>query len=126
VTATLPAGADVADAKTYLAAMARYGTAQKDPSDQQAINGFQTIMSLYEGLKAASTAGSALTSDSLARALETQKLHHFMMGPDASFTCDGKAFPAAPSVCSVQSVITTYDNGQSSTEVVDASSLTGS
>jgi hypothetical protein len=91
------------DAVAYNKAMAAYGASATSTSSGYAINAFQTIMDLYAGLKAASASGTP-TSSGLVHALETDKLHQFLLGPDASFTCDGKLEPSLPALCSLNTL----------------------
>jgi len=111
---------DDADAKVFSDAMKKYGKATQDMF--HAIDGFQTIMDLYAALK---TIQGQPTAQALTNALSSQKLHSFMLGSDATFTCDGSALPGSPAVCSVAAGVATYSGGKIGNFVpVDPSPLT--
>jgi branched-chain amino acid transport system substrate-binding protein len=107
-TSVLPTGPD-ADAQAYQAAMKAYAPQVTDISDEHALDGFQTVMNLYEALKAS---GTPPTSAALAKTLSTKAFHQFLVGQGAQFDCNGKALPTSPSICSVTGDIATYSGSQ--------------
>jgi len=84
-----PTGDD-ADAKIFTQAMDKNGKKTEDLF--HAVDGFQTVINVYTALK---TVPAPATTESLSKALSTNKTHAFMLGPDAHFTCDGKALRAS-------------------------------
>jgi branched-chain amino acid transport system substrate-binding protein len=117
-----PTGDD-ADAKLYQQVMAKYGKSASDVNGFQAVNGFQTIMDLYAAVKA--TSGD-VTPATLTATLQSAKLHQFMVGPDASFQCNGTAVPASPALCSTSIDVAAYSDGKlGATTALDVSSLVG-
>jgi len=110
----VPLDSNDPDAVAYTRAMKSYG-GKNDINSGFAVNGFQSIMAVYQGLKAASASGEPTTA-TLKDALRTQKLHQFLLGPDTSFTCDGKLVPALPALCSLNTLIGTWKGS----EVVDS------
>jgi len=71
-----------------------------------ATNGFQTIMNLYEVLKAVPNPAT-MTSADIVTALQGGSFHQFLLGPN--FTCNGKAFPGLNAVCSLATSVNKYD-----------------
>jgi len=110
------------DAEAYTAAMKKYG-GSTNLNSGFAVNGFQSIMAVYAGLKAASATGTPTTA-TLENALRTQKLHQFLLGPSTTFTCDGKLLPALPALCSLNTLIGVW-KGETVTDakVLDAAKL---
>jgi len=115
----VPLDSDDKDAKAYTTAMKKYG-GEKDFESGFAVNGFQSIMAVYEGLKAAAASGEP-TTETLKQALGTQKLHQFLLGPDTTFTCDGTLVPQLPALCSLNTLIGVWKGSEvTDTKVLNA------
>jgi len=100
----LPASSDDPDAKVLREAFATAGLTSK-LDDQWAVDGFTDIMNIYAALKKASASGGEITSASLIAALKAGGIHQFLMGPSATFTCDGSVLPELPALCSLTALV---------------------
>jgi branched-chain amino acid transport system substrate-binding protein len=88
-----------------------------DTPDHYLMNGFQTVMNIYAAAKKAADGGQDPTQTaSLVAAVKAGGLHQFLMGKNATFTCDGSALPALPALCSLNTLIGTW-KGSSVTDV---------
>lgn len=94
------------DVKVYKSAMAKYAPTDTNLLNTESTNGFQTIMDLYEILKAI-PAGTPITSGNIVKQVQTGSYHQFLLGPD--FTCNGKAFPGLSAACSIATSIDQYN-----------------
>lgn len=111
-------GADTEDAQTYAEVVAEYGGEVNAQSD--AIVGYQLVMTLVE----VASDLDEITSETVMDALRTSEDIELPVGAGMTFTCDGKAIPPFPSVCSSQILLGTVENGEvGSYEVVDAAEL---
>jgi branched-chain amino acid transport system substrate-binding protein len=98
--------ADDAEAKLYQYVMAKY-----EPSANvtgYTVTGYQSMLGLIRAT--AGLTGSA-TPASIAAAIKAAKNVPLPAGAGLTFTCDGKALPSLPSVCSLSEVVVTVQNG---------------
>jgi len=100
----LPGDSDDPDAAALREVFAAAGLKDK-LNDQWAVDGFTDIMNIYGALKKASQAGGDITSASLVKALEDGGIHQFLMGKNATFTCDGTVLPDLPALCSLTALV---------------------
>jgi branched-chain amino acid transport system substrate-binding protein len=98
--------ADDAEAKLYQYVMAKY-----EPSANvtgYTVTGYQSMLGLVRA--AAGLTGSA-TPASITAAIKAAKNVPLPAGAGLTFSCDGKALPSLPSVCSLSEVVVTVQNG---------------
>jgi branched-chain amino acid transport system substrate-binding protein len=98
--------ADDAEAKLYQYVMAKY-----EPSANvtgYTVTGYQSMLGLVRA--AAGLTGTA-TPASISAAIKAAKNVPLPAGAGLTFTCDGKALPSLPSVCSLSEVVVTVQNG---------------
>ena len=98
--------ADDAEAKLYQYVMAKYAPSAN--ASGYTVTGYQSMLGLVRAT--AGLTGSA-TPASIAAAIKAAKNVPLPAGAGLTFTCDGKALPSLPSVCSLSEVVVTVQNG---------------
>lgn len=79
--------------------------------DQWAVDGFTDIFNIYGALKKAAESGE-VTSASVITALQSGGIHQYLMGPDATYTCDGSALPDLPALCGLTALMGEWKGGK--------------
>lgn len=98
--------ADDAEAKLYQYVMAKYAPSAN--ATGYTVTGYQSMLGLVRAT--AGLTGSA-TPASITTAIKAAKNVPLPAGAGLTFTCDGKALPSLPSVCSLSEVVVTVQNG---------------
>ena len=103
--ASAPQASD-AEAKLYQYVMAKYAPSAN--ATGYTVTGYQSMLGLVRAT--AGLTGSA-TPASITTAIKAAKNVPLPAGAGLTFTCDGKALPSLPSVCSLSEVVVTVQNG---------------
>jgi branched-chain amino acid transport system substrate-binding protein len=98
--------ADDAEAKLYQYVMAKYAPSAN--ATGYTVTGYQSMLGLVRAT--AGLTGGA-TPASITTAIKAAKNVPLPAGAGLTFTCDGKALPSLPSVCSLSEVVVTVQNG---------------
>jgi branched-chain amino acid transport system substrate-binding protein len=98
--------ADDAEAKLYQYVMAKYAPSAN--ATGYTVTGYQSMLGLIRAT--AGLTGTA-TPASITAAVKAAKNVPLPAGAGLTFTCDGKALPSLPSVCSLSEVVVTVQNG---------------
>jgi len=98
--------ANDAEAKLYQYVMAKW--APKANPTGYTVTGYQSMLGL---VRATAELTGAATPASIAAAVKAAKNVPLPAAAGLSFTCDGKALPSLPSVCSLGEVVVTVQNG---------------
>jgi branched-chain amino acid transport system substrate-binding protein len=98
--------ANDAEAKLYQYVMAKYAPSAN--ATGYTVTGYQSMLGLVRAT--AGLTGSA-TPASITTAIKAAKNVPLPAGAGLTFTCDGKALPSLPSVCSLSEVVVTVQNG---------------
>jgi branched-chain amino acid transport system substrate-binding protein len=72
---------------------------------------FQVFMNLYRALKDVNDP-STLNAAGIKAAMRAATAVPIFMGGGGTFTCDGKAVPGSPALCSLISTYGTFNNGK--------------
>ena len=103
--ASAPQASD-AEAKLYQYVMGKYAPSAN--ATGYTVTGYQSMLGLVRAT--AGLTGSA-TPASITTAIKAAKNVPLPAGAGLTFTCDGKALPSLPSVCSLSEVVVTVQNG---------------
>lgn len=103
--ASAPQASD-AEAKLYQYVMAKW--APKANATGYTVTGYQSMLGL---VRATSALTGAATPASITAAIKAAKDVPLPAAAGLTFTCDGKALPTLPSVCSLGEVVVTVQNG---------------
>ena len=103
--ASAPQASD-AEARLYQYVMAKYAPGAN--ATGYTVTGYQSMLGLVRAT--AGLTGSA-TPASITTAIKAAKNVPLPAGAGLTFTCDGKALPSLPSVCSLGEVVVTVQNG---------------
>jgi branched-chain amino acid transport system substrate-binding protein len=98
--------ADDAEAKLYQYVMAKYAPSANVTG--YTVTGYQSMLGLVRAT--AGLTGTAAPA-SITAAIKAAKNVPLPAGAGLTFTCDGKALPSLPSVCSLSEVVVTVQNG---------------
>ena len=110
--ASAPQASD-AEARLYQYVMAKYAPSAN--ATGYTVTGYQSMLGLVRAT--AGLTGSA-TPASITTAIKAAKNVPLPAGAGLTFTCDGKALPSLPSVCSLSEVVVTVQNGVDRKSVV--------
>jgi branched-chain amino acid transport system substrate-binding protein len=98
--------ADDAEAKLYQYVMAKWAP-KADPTGYT-VTGYQSMLGL---IRAATTLKGAATPASITAAIKAAKNVQLPAAAGLKYTCNGKALPSLPSLCSLGEVVVTVQNG---------------